>query len=68
MLSAISPAAVPLVVDAMPSDPLAQALVGIVLLALVTIVGRFLLSLAWKLLTIAAVGVAILYGLTLVGI
>ncbi len=68
MFSAISPATIPLFVDALPSDPLAQALVGIVLLALVTIVGRFLLSLAWKLLMFAAVGVAVLYGLTLVGI
>lgn len=68
MLSSISAASLPLVLDALPSDPLAQALVGIVLLALVTIVGRFLLSLAWKLLVFAAVGVAILYGLTLLGI
>lgn len=68
MSSPTAPAAIPLVLDALPSDPLAQALVGIVLLALVTIVGRFLLRLAWKLLLFAAVGVAILYGLTLVGI
>lgn len=68
MLSSIATSMLPAAFDAVPSNPLAQAFVGLALLALVTIVGRFLLSLAWKLLLIATVVIGVLYGLTLIGI
>lgn len=48
-----------------PASPLGRLLVAIVVLAVVVLVGRVLLSVAWKILVVAAVVVGVLYGLSL---
>lgn len=50
------------------ASPLGRLLVALVAVAVVLFVGRFLLSLAWRVVTIAVVVVAILFGLSLLGI
>lgn len=52
--------------QALPDSPLAKFLVAIVALAVVVLVGRVVLSIAWKLLLIAGVVVAALYAVSLV--
>lgn len=59
--------AAPLLAGSLPNDPLGQLFVAIVLMAAVVFVGRFVLSFAWKLLTLGAVVVGSLYALSLVG-
>lgn len=50
------------------ASPLGRLLVALVAVAVVLFVGRFLLSLAWRVVTIAVVVVSILFGLSLLGI
>jgi len=50
------------------ASPLGRLLAALVAVAVVLFVGRFLLSLAWRVVTIAVVVVAILFGLSLLGI
>ncbi|PSQ26177.1 hypothetical protein BRD03_10845 [Halobacteriales archaeon QS_9_68_17] len=52
--------------QALPDSPLGKLLVAIVALAVVVLVGRVVLSIAWKLLLIAGVVVAALYAVSLV--
>lgn len=49
-------------------DPMGQLLVALVVVALVIVVGKFLLSLAWRLITIAVVVVAVAFGLSAAGV
>ncbi|WP_245809915.1 hypothetical protein [Halorubrum vacuolatum] len=49
-------------------DPIAQLLIALVAIALVIVIGKFVLSLAWRLVTIGVVVVAIIYGLSAVGV
>ena len=49
-------------------SPLGQLLLALVAVALVVVVGKFVLSLAWRLVTIGVVVVAALYLLSAVGI
>lgn len=49
------------------ATPLGQLLVALVVLLVVVFVGRLVLSLAWRLLFVAAVVVGILYALTIAG-
>jgi|GEM_PF-259664 len=49
-------------------DPVAQLLVALVVIAVVIVVGKFVLKLAWRLVTIGVVVVAILYALTTIGL
>lgn len=51
---------------ALAPGPLRNLLVAIVVLAAVVLVGRVLLSVAWKLLLVAGVVVGVLYALSLV--
>lgn len=51
----------PLVVDMLPADPLGQLLVALVGLAAVVLVGRVVLSVAWKLLVVAILVLSALY-------
>lgn len=51
----------PLVVDMLPADPLGQLLVALVGLAAVVLVGRMVLSVAWKLLVVAILVLGALY-------
>ncbi|NHN47285.1 hypothetical protein G9464_06695 [Halostella sp. JP-L12] len=48
------------------NSPLGKLLVAIVALAVIVLVGRIVLSIAWKLLLIAGVVVAALYAVSLV--
>ena len=57
----------PRVAQALPADPFGQLLVAIAVAGAVVLVGRVLLSLAWKLLMMAAVVVAVLYAASLAG-
>ncbi len=50
------------------NDPMGQLLIALVAIALVIVVGKFLLSLAWRLITIAAVVVAVVFGLSVAGL
>lgn len=52
--------------QALPDSPLGKLLVAIVALAVIVLVGRVVLSIAWKLLLIAGVVVAALYAVSLV--
>jgi len=52
--------------QALPDSPLGKLLVAIVALAVIVLVGRVVLSVAWKLLLIAGVVVAALYAVSLV--
>jgi low affinity Fe/Cu permease len=52
--------------QALPNSPLGKLLVAIVALAVIVLVGRVVLSVAWKLLLIAGVAVAALYAVSLV--
>jgi hypothetical protein len=47
-----------------PDEPLGQALLLLVVLAVVIVVGRFVLSIAWKLVLIASVVVGALWVVT----
>ncbi|GAA0646873.1 hypothetical protein [Salarchaeum japonicum] len=49
-------------------SPLGNLLVAIVALLVIVLVGRFLLSVAWKLLLVAGVVVAALYVLSILGL
>ena len=49
-------------------EPVGQVLVALVVIALVIVVGKFLLSLAWRLITIAVVVVAVVFGLSAAGL
>ncbi|MEE6209418.1 hypothetical protein U3A55_04480 [Salarchaeum sp. III] len=49
-------------------SPLGNLLVAIVALLVIVLVGRFLLSVAWKLLLVAGVVVAALYLLSVLGL
>lgn len=46
------------------ATPLGQLLVGLVVIAIVIILGRIVLNIAWKLVLIAAVVVGILFAVT----
>ncbi|MBP1922270.1 high-affinity Fe2+/Pb2+ permease [Halorubrum alkaliphilum] len=49
-------------------EPVGQVLVALVVIALVIVVGKFLLSLAWRLITIGIVVVAVVFGLSAAGL
>ncbi|MGB9987404.1 hypothetical protein [Salarchaeum japonicum] len=49
-------------------SPLGNLLVAIVALLVIVLVGRFLLSVAWKLLLVAGIVVAALYVLSVLGL
>ncbi|MFC6753668.1 hypothetical protein [Halorubrum tibetense] len=49
-------------------DPMGQLLIALVVIAVVIVVGKFLLSLAWRLITIAVVVVAVAFGLSAAGL
>jgi len=49
-------------------DPIAQLLIALVAVAIVIIVGKFVLKLAWRLVTIGVVVVAVFYLLSTVGV
>ncbi|WP_459882628.1 hypothetical protein [Halorubrum gandharaense] len=49
-------------------DPVGQLLIALVAIALLVVVGKFVLALAWRLITIGIVVVAVLYLLSVVGI
>jgi hypothetical protein len=51
----------------LPGGPLVRLLVAIVVVGVVVLVGRFVLSIAWRLVTIAAVVVGLLLLLSLFG-
>jgi hypothetical protein len=55
-------------VGALGGVPLQNLLVAIVALAVIVLVGRFVLHVAWKLLVVAGVVVGLLYVLSLVGL
>ena len=50
----------------LPDSPLGKLLVAIVALAVIVLVGRVVLSIAWKMLLIAGVVVAALYAISMV--
>ena len=50
------------------STPLGQVLVALVAIAIVIVIGRVVLAIAWKLVTIAAVVVALLFVLSTSGL
>lgn len=52
----------------LPNSPLAQLLVALVLLAVVMVVGRIILAMAWRIVVVAALVVAVVYGLSLAGL
>ena len=52
--------------QALPNTPLGKLLVAIVALAVIVLVGRIVLSVAWKMLLIAGVVVAALYAVSMV--
>lgn len=52
--------------QALPNSPLGKLLVAIVALAVIVLVGRIVLSVAWKMLMIAGVVVAALYAISMV--
>jgi hypothetical protein len=56
-------AVAPLVFHGLLSTPTGQLLGAILVLAVVVLIGRVLLSLAWKLLLVAALIVGVLYAL-----
>ena len=58
----------PLVLGGLLSTQLGQLLVAIVVLAVIVLVGRFVLHVAWRLLVIAGIVVALLYVLTALGL
>ncbi|SEF61809.1 hypothetical protein SAMN04488133_0271 [Halobellus limi] len=70
MSSTLAPtaAAVPLQLGGLLSEPLGQALAVIVAIAVVVLVGRIALKIAWRLVTIAAVVVGALLLLSFFGI
>ncbi len=49
-------------------DPVARLLIALVAVALLVVVGKFVLSLAWRLITIGIVVVAVLYLLSTLGL
>jgi hypothetical protein len=57
---------VALQLDAVPGGLLGRLLVALVVVGLVVLVGRFALSIAWKLVTIAAIVVGALLLITMV--
>jgi len=61
-------ASVPMQLGGLLSEPLGQALAVIVAIAIVIIVGRIALKIAWRLVTIAAVVVGALLLLSFFGI
>lgn len=52
----------------LPSGMLGQAIIAVVAIGLIVLVGRFVLSIAWKLVLIAAVVVGALWLLSVLGI
>jgi hypothetical protein len=54
--------------DSLLADPMGQLLVGLVVLAVVVLVGRFVLAVAWKLIVVAAVVVAAVSAVGVVGL
>jgi hypothetical protein len=60
-------ASAPQAARTLAADPLGQLLVAIVVAGAVVLVGRLLLSLAWKLLLLAGVVVAVLYAVSIAG-
>ena len=62
-LASPSPALVlgPLQLGGLFAGPFGQLLVGLVVLAVVLVVGRFVLNVAWRLVTVAIVVVAVLW-------
>lgn len=46
------------------ADPIGMLLVAVVVLALVVLIGRFVLNVAWRLLRIAAVVIGLLWGIS----
>lgn len=58
----------PLVVPGLFATPLGRLVVALVLIAVIILVGKFILNIAWRLLTIAAVVVAGWWLLTVLGI
>jgi len=46
-------------------SPLGNLFLAIVALAVIVLIGRLLLSVAWKILVVAGIAVAVLYGLSL---
>ncbi|MFD1598924.1 hypothetical protein [Halobellus rarus] len=61
-------ALVPLQLGGLLSEPLGQALAVIVAIAVIVVVGRIVLKIAWRLVTIAAVVVGALLLLSFFGI
>lgn len=61
-------AADPLVVPGLFASPLGRLVVAMVLIAVIILVGKVILNIAWRLLMIAAIVVATWYILTIVGI
>ena len=61
-------AALPLQLGGVPGQPLGRALAVIVAIAIVVLVGRIALKVAWRLVTIAAVVVGALVVLSFFGI
>ncbi|MWV64743.1 hypothetical protein GRS48_07895 [Halorubrum sp. JWXQ-INN 858] len=49
-------------------DPVGQLLIALVAVALVIVVGKFVLSLAWRIVTIGVVVVAVFYLLSTLGL
>nr|WP_232745049.1 hypothetical protein [Halorubrum aethiopicum] len=49
-------------------DPIGQLLVALVVAAIVIVVGKFVLKLAWRLITIGILVVAVFYGLSVAGL
>ena len=52
--------------QALPNSPLGKLLVAIVALAVIVLVGRIVLSVAWKMLMVAGIVVAALYAISMV--
>lgn len=58
----------PLGVPGLFATPLGRLVVAIVVIAVIILVGKFILNIAWRILTIAAVVVAAWWLLTVLGI
>lgn len=52
---------VPLIVEQLMDDTLGRLLIAVLVLAVVVLVGRLVLHVAWKLLVVAAVVIGVLY-------
>lgn len=61
----MTPTSLPLFVPALFATPLGKLLLAVVLLGVVVLVGRFVLHVAWRLITIAAVVIGVLWLLSL---